>query len=41
MINLSIRHTVAEYATWRVGFDAFEGARRAAGATDVNQVTVM
>jgi hypothetical protein len=38
MINLSIRHTVADYATWRAGFDAFEAARRAAGATGVNQV---
>lgn len=38
MINLSIRHTVADYATWRVGFDAGEAIRRAAGATGVSHV---
>ena len=38
MINLSIRHTVADYAKWRAGFDAHEAARRAAGATGVFQI---
>jgi hypothetical protein len=38
MINLLIRHTVADYAKWRVGFDAHEAARRAAGATGVYQI---
>jgi hypothetical protein len=35
MINLLITHTVADYTKWRVGFDAHEPARRAAGATGV------
>jgi heme-degrading monooxygenase HmoA len=38
MINVSIRHTIADYAKWHAGFDAHEAARRAAGATGVNQV---
>ena len=38
MINVSIRHTIADYAKWRVGFDAHEATRRAAGATGVYQV---
>jgi quinol monooxygenase YgiN len=38
MINLLIRHTVADYAKWRVGFDANETMRRAAGSTGVYQV---
>ena len=51
MINLLIRHTIADYAKWRPGFDAHESARRTAGATGVshvyrdvenpNQITVM
>ena len=32
MINLSIRHTIADYAQWRAGFDAHATARRTAGA---------
>jgi len=35
MIYLNVRHTVADYAKWRAGFDAHEAARRAAGATGV------
>ncbi len=38
MIYLNIRHTVADFAKWRAGFDAHEAARRAAGATGVQQV---
>ena len=38
MINLSIRHTITDYAKWRTGFDAHEAARRTAGATGVCQV---
>ena len=38
MIYLNVRHTVADYAKWRAGFDAHEAARRAAGATGVQQI---
>ena len=38
MIYFNVRHTVADYAKWRAGFDAHESARRAAGATGVQQV---
>ena len=38
MIYLNVRHTAADYAKWRVGFDAHETARRAAGATGVQHV---
>ena len=38
MIYLNVRHTAADYAKWRVGFDAHEPARRAAGATGIQQV---
>jgi len=38
MIYLNVRHTAADYAKWRVGFDAHETARRAAGATGVQQI---
>jgi len=38
MIYLNVRHTVADYSKWRVAFDADETARRAAGATGVQQV---
>ena len=51
MINLSVRHTVADYAKWRASFDAHESMRRAGGSTGVfqvyrdvenpNQITVM
>jgi hypothetical protein len=38
MVNLLIRHTVADYATFRPVFDAHEAFRRANGATGVSQV---
>jgi quinol monooxygenase YgiN len=38
MVYLNVRHTVADYAKWREGFDAHESARRAAGATGVQSV---
>jgi heme-degrading monooxygenase HmoA len=38
MVYLEVKHTVADYAKWRVGFDNHESARRAAGATGVKQV---
>ena len=38
MIYLNVRHTVADYAKWRAGFDAHESFRRAGGATGVQQV---
>jgi quinol monooxygenase YgiN len=38
MINLLIRHTVADYAKWRPVFDANESNRRAGGATGVQSV---
>jgi len=38
MINILIRHTIADYATWRPVFDAHEAFRRANGATGVGQV---
>ena len=38
MVYLNVRHTVADYAKWRPFFDGDEARRRAAGATDVNQV---
>jgi len=33
MVRLFVRHTVADYATWRAGYDAFEPHRRPAGVT--------
>ena len=38
MVYLNVRHTAANYAKWREGFDAHATARRAAGATGVQQV---
>ena len=38
MVYLNVRHTVADYAKWREGFDANEPVRRAAGATGVKHV---
>jgi hypothetical protein len=38
MIYLSIRHTVADYAKWRLVFDANESLRRANGATGVQEI---
>ena len=38
MISLSVRNTVADYATFRSVFDAHEAFRRATGATGAVQV---
>ena len=38
MVHLLIRHTIADYATWRPVFDAHEAFRRANGATGVGKV---
>jgi len=38
MVYVNVRHTVADYAKWREGFDANESFRRAGGATGVKQV---
>ncbi len=38
MINISVRHTIADYTQWRAGFDAHAAARRTAGATGATQV---
>jgi hypothetical protein len=38
MITLSIRHTVADYATFRPVFDAHQAYRLANGATGAGQV---
>jgi quinol monooxygenase YgiN len=33
MVRLFIRHDVADYDTWRVGYDAFDETRRGMGVT--------
>jgi heme-degrading monooxygenase HmoA len=38
MIYFQVRHTVADYAKWRVAFDNHGATRRAFGATGVDQV---
>ena len=38
MVTLMIRHTIADYATFRPAFDAHEAFRRANGATGVGQL---
>ena len=38
MTYASVRFAVADYTTWRAGFDSNEPGRRAAGATGANQV---
>lgn len=38
MVYLTTRHTVADYAKWRVVFDEGEALRRASGATGVKQI---
>jgi hypothetical protein len=49
MIRVFVRHAVADYATWKKGYDAFDATRRRLGvraaavfqgATDRNDVTV-
>ena len=37
MVYIHLRVNVADYDTWRAGFDAQESNRRAAGSTGVNQ----
>jgi hypothetical protein len=34
MVRLFIRHRVADYATWRQAYDAFDQERRGMGVTD-------
>jgi hypothetical protein len=38
MVNIMVRHTVADYAAWRPVFDAHEAFRRANGATGEGEV---
>ena len=38
MVYINVRHTCADYVTWRSVFDGDESRRRAAGATGVNQI---
>ncbi len=38
MVYINVRHTSADYATWRPFFDDDEARRRAAGATGVKHV---
>jgi hypothetical protein len=33
MVNIMVRHTIADYATWRTVFDSHDAFRRANGAT--------
>ena len=37
MVYIHLRLNVADYDTWRAGFDANESNRKAAGSTGVNQ----
>jgi len=37
MVYIHLRVNVADYDTWRAGFDANESNRKSAGSTDVNQ----
>lgn len=38
MVHVNVRHTVADYETWRPFFDEDDARRRAGGATGVNQI---
>ena len=38
MVYINVRHTCADYVTWRSFFDGDESRRRAGGATGVNQI---
>ena len=38
MQYVNVRHTVEDYAKWRLGFDAHDSTRRAAGSTGVNHI---
>ncbi|MFN8619283.1 MAG: cyclase [Chloroflexota bacterium] len=33
MTTMFVRHTVADYASWRAGYDAFDAGRTALGVT--------
>lgn len=33
MVRLFVRHTVADYVTWRRGYDAFDSQRKPLGVT--------
>jgi hypothetical protein len=37
MVYINLRLNVADYDTWRAGFDAQESNRKSAGSTGVNQ----
>jgi len=37
MVYINLRVNVADYDKWRMGFDANESIRKAAGSTGVNQ----
>ena len=37
MVYINLRVNVADYDTWRLGFDANESSRKSAGSTGVNQ----
>jgi len=38
MVYINLRVNVADYDTWRAGFDANESRRKSAGSTGVNQL---
>lgn len=38
MVTLMVRHTIADYATFRSAFDGHEAFRRANGASGVSQL---
>jgi len=37
MVYINLRLNVADYDTWRAGFDAQESKRKSAGSTGINQ----
>ncbi len=37
MVYINLHLNVADYGTWRIGFDANESSRKSAGSTGVNQ----
>ena len=37
MVYINLRVNVADYDTWRLGFDSNESSRRSAGSTGINQ----
>jgi hypothetical protein len=38
VVYITVRHTAADYETWRSFFDKDEARRRAGGSTGVNQI---